>query len=29
LVALMAEETAHGLDPEQRIAMVRSIHQPR
>lgn len=29
LVALMIEEAAHGLDPEQRIAMIRPIHGPR
>lgn len=29
LVALMAEEATHGLDPEQRIAMVRPIHRSR
>ena len=29
LVLLMAEEAAHGLDPAQRIAMIRPIHQAR
>ena len=29
LTALMAEEAAHGLDPEQRIAMTRPIRLPR
>jgi len=29
LEALMAEEVAHGLDPAQRIAMIRPIHRPR
>ena len=29
LRALMAEEAAHGLDPAQRVAMVRSIHPSR
>jgi ribosomal protein S18 acetylase RimI-like enzyme len=28
LSALMIEEAAHGLDPEQRIAMVRPIDRP-
>jgi GNAT superfamily N-acetyltransferase len=29
LASLMADEAAHGLDPAQRIAMLRPIHQPR
>ena len=29
LAALMAEEAAHGLDPEQRLAMMRPIQLPR
>ena len=29
LAALMVEEAAHGLDPAQRIAMIRPIHRPR
>ena len=29
LAALMAEEAAHGLDPAQRISMIRPIHSPR
>lgn len=29
LAALMGEEAAHGLDPAQRIAMIRPIHRPR
>ena len=29
LAALMIEEAAHGLDPELRMAMRRSIHCPR
>jgi ribosomal protein S18 acetylase RimI-like enzyme len=29
LAALMAEEAQHGLDPADRIAMIRPIHRPR
>jgi GNAT superfamily N-acetyltransferase len=29
LTSLMADEAAHGLDPAQRIAMLRPIHQAR
>ena len=29
LEALMVEEAAHGLDPAQRIAMIRPIHRSR
>lgn len=29
LAAVMVEEAAHGLDPAQRIAMIRPIYHPR
>jgi ribosomal protein S18 acetylase RimI-like enzyme len=29
LGALLTEEAGHGLDPEQRVAMVRAIHSVR